>query len=84
MAKKTSKKAATATAESMASARGSKSDAIRDYMAAHKGAMPKEIVAALKEQEDRLRDRVFRTECAVLRCAGVTARKWICPQGPSA
>ena len=50
MAKKTSKKAATATTESTTIARGSKSDAIRDYMAAHKGAMPKEIVAALKEQ----------------------------------
>jgi hypothetical protein len=50
MAKKTRAKAgATATAGD-ASARGSKSAAIRDYMAAHKGAMPKEIVAALKEQ----------------------------------
>jgi hypothetical protein len=50
MAKKTSAKAgATATAGD-GTARGSKSAAIRDYMAAHKGAMPKEIVAALKEQ----------------------------------
>lgn len=50
MAKKTRAKAgATATAGD-AGARGSKSAAIREYMAAHKGAMPKEIVAALKEQ----------------------------------
>lgn len=33
-----------------AGARGSKTAAIKDYMAAHKGAMPKEIVAALKEK----------------------------------
>lgn len=50
MAKKTSKKATTTTTEATATARGSKSDAIREYMAAHKGAMPKEIVAALKER----------------------------------
>lgn len=50
MAKKPSKKTAAASIEATATARGSKSDAIRDYMAAHKGAMPKEIVAALKEQ----------------------------------
>ena len=30
--------------------RGNKSQAIRDYLLAHKNAMPKEIVAALKEQ----------------------------------
>ena len=50
MAKKPSKKNAAAPAEAAATVRGSKSDAIREYMAAHKGAMPKEIVAALKEQ----------------------------------
>lgn len=50
MAKKISKKAAGTTGGAIATAHGSKSDAIRDYMAAHNGAMPKEIVAALKEQ----------------------------------
>jgi len=49
MAKKTSQKVATAT-DATATAHGSKSDAIRNYMAAHKNAMPKEIVAALKDQ----------------------------------
>ena len=29
---------------------GAKSQAIRDYLAAHKGAMPAEVVGALKEQ----------------------------------
>lgn len=47
MAKKTSGKAAVAESTT---ARGSKSAAIREYMAAHKSAMPKEIVAALKAQ----------------------------------
>ena len=50
MAKKTSKKVAPAADAATATAHGSKSDAIRNYMAAHKAAMPKEIVAALKEQ----------------------------------
>jgi len=50
MAKKTSKKVASAPTAATATAHGSKSDAIRDYMAAHKNAMPKEIVAALKDQ----------------------------------
>lgn len=49
MAKKTGGK--TAVIEpATTTARGGKSAAIREYMAAHKGAMPKEIVAALKEQ----------------------------------
>ncbi len=30
--------------------RGAKSAAVRDYLTAHKNAMPKEVVAALKEQ----------------------------------
>jgi len=47
MAKKVRAKGAVAVD---ASARGSKTAAIKEYMAAHKGAMPKEIVAALKEQ----------------------------------
>lgn len=34
---------------SSVAARGSKTQAIRDYMAANKDAMPKEIVAALKK-----------------------------------
>jgi hypothetical protein len=49
MAKKTIKKAAVAEAPTT-TARGGKSAAIREYMASHPGAMPKEIVAALKEQ----------------------------------
>jgi len=47
MAKKTRVKV---TVGGDAPARGGKSAAIREYMAAHKNAMPKEIVAALKEQ----------------------------------
>lgn len=50
MAKKSSKKTEAANADAAATPRGNKSAAIREYMAAHKGAMPKEIVAALKEQ----------------------------------
>lgn len=49
MAKITDRKVSAAEAAT-ATAHGSKSDAIREYMAAHKGAMPKEIVAALKAQ----------------------------------
>lgn len=47
MAKKARAKTAV---EGDAPARGGKSAAIREYMAAHKNAMPKEIVAALKEK----------------------------------
>lgn len=47
MAKKTRAKV---TVGGDAPARGGKSAAIREYMAAHKNAMPKEIVAALKEK----------------------------------
>jgi hypothetical protein len=47
MAKKTRVKVAVG---GDAPARGGKSAAIREYMAAHKNAMPKEIVAALKER----------------------------------
>lgn len=51
MAKKTrAKAAAPAASTGDEKVRGSKTAAIKDYMAAHKGAMPKEIVAALKEQ----------------------------------
>lgn len=47
MAKKTRAKAAVGGDTAV---RGGKSAAIREYMAAHKNAMPKEIVAALKEK----------------------------------
>jgi len=50
MAKNISKKAAATATETKTTARGGKSAAIREYMAAHKGAMPKEIVAALGAQ----------------------------------
>ena len=47
---KMNQKVAAAGTEATTTARGGKSSAIREYMAAHKGAMPKEIVAALKAQ----------------------------------
>lgn len=50
MSKKSMKTIAEPTTEATATARGGKSNAIREYMAAHKDAMPKEIVAALKER----------------------------------
>ncbi|MCE9608202.1 MAG: hypothetical protein K8U03_25230 [Planctomycetia bacterium] len=49
MAKKARTKAAPSS-DAASAGRGSKTAAIKSYMAAHKGAMPKEIVAALKEQ----------------------------------
>ncbi len=49
MAKKTRTKTTDASVAT-APVRGGKTAAIKEYMAAHKSAMPKEIVAALKEQ----------------------------------